>query len=297
MAHSAATRSVEIPVNIYRPTNPFRGKALENITLTPDDPDNDVRHVVFDLSGGDLTYFEGQSIGIIPPGIDAKGKPHKLRLYSIASSRIGDNKDSKTVSVCVKRVVYKHPETGEIVRGVASNHVCDLKPGDEVTLTGPTGKTFLLPEDPTANLVLIATGTGIAPFRAFLRHIYDEMDTPWQGKVWLFFGMQNSNSYLYKDELAGYAQKGNLQITEAISREQKNAEGGRMYVQHRIAEHVAELWQLIEEGNTSTYICGLRGMEDGIDAAYSSVATAKGLVWADYQRNLKQNGFWHVETY
>ncbi|BAC90236.1 ferredoxin--NADP(+) reductase [Gloeobacter violaceus] len=296
MAH-AATRTFEVPVNIYRPASPFRGKALQNINLTPDDPDNDVRHVVLDLSGGDLRYFEGQSIGIVPPGTDAQGKPHKLRLYSIASSRIGDNKDGKTVSLCVKRVVYKHPETGEIVRGVASNFICDLAPGDDVSITGPTGKTFLLPEDPSTNLVLIATGTGIAPFRAFLRRIYDEMDTPWQGKVWLFFGMQNSNSYLYQDELAGYTAKGDFEIVEAISREQKNAQGGRMYVQHRIAEHAAALWELISGGNTYTYICGLKGMEDGIDDAFTAAAAAKDTVWKDYRYNLKQSGFWHVETY
>lgn len=296
MAH-AATRSVEIPVNIYRPNNPYLGKALENVKLTPNDPDNDVRHVVLDLSGGNLTYVEGQSIGIVPPGTDAKGKPHKLRLYSIASSRIGDNKDSQTVSLCVKRVVYKHPETGEIVRGVASNFICDLNPGDDVQITGPAGKTFLLPEDPTANLILIATGTGIAPFRAFLRHIYDEMDTPWQGKEWLFFGMQNSHSYLYQEELNAFAAKGDFQITTAISREQKNKEGGRMYVQHRIAEHSDELWKLITNGNTYTYICGLRGMEDGIDAAFTPIAAANNLSWPEYQKQLKLDGFWHVETY
>jgi len=296
MAH-AATRSFEVPVNLYRPASPFRGKALENINLTPNDPDNDVRHVVLDLTGSGLTYFEGQSIGIVPPGIDAKGKPHKLRLYSIASSRVGDHKDGNTVSLCVKRVVYKHPETGETVRGVASNFICDLNPGDEVMITGPTGKTFLLPEDPTANLVLIATGTGIAPFRAFLRRIFDEMETPWQGKVWLFFGMQNSNSYLYRDELAGFVSKGNFRISEAISREQKNAQGGRMYVQHRIAEHAEELWNLISGGNTYTYICGLKGMENGIDEAFAGVAVGQGITWSEYQFKLKQEGFWHVETY
>lgn len=296
MAH-AATRSFEVPVNLYRPNSPFVGKAIQNINLTPNDPDNDVRHVVLDLAGSSLTYFEGQSIGIVPPGLDAKGKPYKLRLYSIASSRIGDHKDSKTVSLCVKRVVYKHPETAEIVRGVASNFVCDLKPGDDVQITGPSGKSFLLPEDPTTNLILIATGTGIAPFRAFLRHIYDEMDTPWQGKVWLFFGMQNSNSYLYQDELAGYTEKGDLQISEAISREQKNAQGGRMYVQHRIAEHAAELWERITGSNAVTYICGLRGMEDGIDEAFSPIAAANNLNWPEYQKQLKLSGFWHVETY
>jgi ferredoxin--NADP+ reductase len=288
---------VEVAINTYRPKEPYKGKALSNVPLIVETSPNDVRHVTLDLSEGSLRYIEGQSIGILPPGLDANGKPHKLRLYSIASSRLGDNGDAKTVSVCVKRVVYKHPETGEEVRGVASNFICDLKPGDEVMITGPVGKTFLLPEDPTANLILIATGTGIAPFRAFLRHIYDEMPTPWQGKVLLFFGMQKSEDYLYEEELAEYTKKGDFEIITAISREQTNAQGGKMYVQHRIAEHVDRLWSMIQAGNTYTFICGLRGMEDGIDAAFSAAAGEKGITWSEYQYQLKQNDFWHVETY
>lgn len=288
---------VEVAINTYRPKEPYKGKALSNVPLIVETSPNDVRHVTLDLSEGSLRYIEGQSIGILPPGLDANGKPHKLRLYSIASSRLGDNGDAKTVSVCVKRVVYKHPETGEEVRGVASNFICNLKPGDEVMITGPVGKTFLLPEDPTANLILIATGTGIAPFRAFLRHIYDELPTPWQGKVLLFFGMQKSEDYLYEEELAKYTQKGDFEIITAISREQTNAQGGKMYVQHRIAEHVDRLWSMIQAGNTYTFICGLRGMEDGIDAAFSAAASEKGITWSEYQYQLKQNDFWHVETY
>jgi ferredoxin--NADP+ reductase len=288
---------VEVAINTYRPKEPYKGKALKNVPLIVETSPNDVRHVVLDLSEGSLRYIEGQSIGIMPPGLDANGKPHKLRLYSIASSRLGDHGDAKSVSVCVKRVVYKHPETGEEVRGVASNFICDLKPGDEVMITGPVGKTFLLPEDPTANLILIATGTGIAPFRAFLRHIYDEMPAPWQGKVLLFFGMQKSEDYLYEEELAEFSKKGDFEIITAISREQTNAQGGKMYVQHRIAEHVDRLWSMIQAGNTYTYICGLRGMEDGIDAAFSAAAAEKGITWSEYQYQLKQNDFWHVETY
>ncbi|MBC7881057.1 MAG: ferredoxin--NADP(+) reductase [Anaerolineae bacterium] len=288
---------VEVAINTYRPKEPYKGKALSNVPLIVETSPNDVRHVTLDLSEGSLRYIEGQSIGILPPGLDANGKPHKLRLYSIASSRLGDNGDAKTVSVCVKRVVYKHPETGEEVRGVASNFICNLKPGDEVMITGPVGKTFLLPEDPTANLILIATGTGIAPFRAFLRHIYDELPTPWLGKVLLFFGMQKSEDYLYEEELAEYTKKGDFEIITAISREQTNAQGGKMYVQHRIAEHVDRLWSMIQAGNTYTFICGLRGMEDGIDAAFSAAASEKGITWSEYQYQLKQNDFWHVETY
>jgi ferredoxin--NADP+ reductase len=293
MAHAAT----EVPVNIYRPQKPYQGKALDVVRLTPDDSPNDVRHIVLDLSEGDLTYLEGQSIGIVPPGTDPNGKPYKLRLYSIASTRTGDEGGNRSVSLCVKRVVYSHPETKEEVRGVASNFLCDLKPGDPVAITGPVGKMFLLPEDPTTNLVLIATGTGIAPFRAFLKHIFEERTEPWLGQVWLFFGVQTSTDILYEELYAKYAHLANFRLSLAISREQKNAKGEKMYVQNRIAEHVDELWSWLKQGNTATYICGLRGMETGIDAAYAEATARDGQEWSKVQYNLKQAGFWHVETY
>ena len=88
----------KVPVNIYRPNSPYIGKCLENYSLVSEGGSGIVQHLTFDLSGGDLHYVEGQSIGIIPPGVDEKkGKPHKLRLYSIASTRHGDKNDDKTL--------------------------------------------------------------------------------------------------------------------------------------------------------------------------------------------------------
>ncbi|MEL7314267.1 MAG: phycobilisome linker polypeptide, partial [Cyanobacteria bacterium J06559_3] len=94
----------EIPVNIYRPKNPFVGKVITNEPLVREGGSGIVQHITMDLSDGDLHYVEGQSIGIIPEGTDEKGKPHKLRLYSIASTRHGDNMDDKTVSLCVRQL-------------------------------------------------------------------------------------------------------------------------------------------------------------------------------------------------
>ncbi|MGB2926147.1 MAG: phycobilisome linker polypeptide, partial [Limnothrix sp.] len=75
------TTDTEIPVNIYRPKSPFVGKCVENYELVDEGGSGTVRHLTFDLSEGDMRYLEGQSIGIIPPGVDeSRGKPHKLRL-------------------------------------------------------------------------------------------------------------------------------------------------------------------------------------------------------------------------
>ena len=143
---------------------------------------------------GKVPYVEGQSIGVIAPGPDKKGEtPARIRLYSIASSAVGDDETSKTVSLCVKRVVeldgkHVNREVGEdkpdkagtafpdskVYRGVCSNHICDLSVGDDVMITGPTGAEMLLPADPEANIVMLATGTGIAPMRAYCRLLFND---------------------------------------------------------------------------------------------------------------------------
>jgi len=291
----------DIPVNIYRPNAPFVGRCISNEELVREGGIGTCRHLKFDLSGSELRYLEGQSIGIIPPGTDKNGKPQKLRLYSIASTRHGDDLNDKTVSLCVRQLEYKHPDTGETVYGVCSTHLCNLQPGDEVKITGPTGKEMLLPEDPNINVIMMATGTGIAPFRAYLWRMFKETheDYKFNGFAWLIFGVATTPNILYKQELEELQQQypDNFRLTYAISREQKNKEGGRMYIQHRCEELAEDLWNLIEKDNTHTYICGLKGMEGGIDEALSTAASAKGVNWADYQKEIRKAGRWHVETY
>ncbi|MBD2412144.1 ferredoxin-NADP reductase [Nostoc calcicola FACHB-389] len=295
----------DVPVNTYRPNAPFIGKVISNEPLVKEGGIGIVQHIKFDLSGSNLKYIEGQSIGIIPPGLDKNGKPEKLRLYSIASTRHGDDVDDKTVSLCVRQLEYKHPETGETVYGVCSTHLCFLKPGEDVKITGPVGKEMLLPEDPDANVIMMATGTGIAPMRAYLWRQFKDAERAanpeyqFKGFSWLIFGVPTTPNLLYKEELEEIEQKypENFRLTAAISREQKNPQGGRMYIQDRVAEHADELWQLIKNEKTHTYICGLRGMEEGIDAALTAAAAKEGITWSDYQKQLKKAGRWHVETY
>ncbi|MEH2013668.1 ferredoxin--NADP reductase [Nostoc sp.] len=295
----------DIPVNTYRPNAPFIGKVISNEPLVKEGGIGIVQHLKFDISAGDLKYIEGQSIGIIPPGLDKNGKPEKLRLYSIASTRHGDDVDDQTISLCVRQLEYKHPETSETVYGVCSTHLCFLEPGADVKITGPVGKEMLLPDDPDANVIMMATGTGIAPMRAYLWRQFKDaekaanVEYEFKGFSWLIFGVPTTPNLLYKEELEEIQQKypENFRLTPAISREQKNPQGGRMYIQDRVAEHADELWQLIKNEKTHTYICGLRGMEEGIDAALTTAAAKEGVTWSDYQKQLKKAHRWHVETY
>jgi ferredoxin--NADP+ reductase len=304
-AAPAKKAHADVPVNIYRPNSPLTGKCVSNDNLLGEGGIGVVQHIKFDIGGSDLTYYEGQSIGIIPPGKDAKGKPHKLRLYSIGSTRHGDDVDDKTVSLCVRQLEYTDEKTGQNVQGVCSTFLCNLNPGDEVQITGPTGKEMLLPEDPNSTIIMMATGTGIAPFRAYLWRMFKENeraanpDYQFKGLAWLVFGVATTPNILYKQELeeieAQYPD--NFRLSYAISREQKNAEGGKMYIQDRIAENADELWSLVQKDNTHVYICGLKGMETGIDAALTAAAGKTGVTWSEYRSQMKKAGRWHVETY
>lgn len=303
MTQAKEKKHSDVPVNIYRPNSPYVGSCMSNEELVGESGIGTVRHLKFDISGGDLRYLEGQSIGIIPDGTDDKGKPHKIRLYSIASTQHGDNIDNKTVSLCVRQLEYKHPESGETIYGTCSTFLKNLNAGDPVKITGPVGKEMLLPADPEANIIMMGTGTGIAPFRAYLWRMFKDEeravnpDYQFKGFAWLIFGIPTTPNILYKQELEELQAKypENFRLTYAISREQQNVEGGRMYIQHRVAEHADELWSLVKQEKTHTYICGLRGMEDGIDEAMSAAAAKEGITWKDYQRSIKER--WHVETY
>ncbi|KAB5547910.1 hypothetical protein DKX38_011316 [Salix brachista] len=288
-----------VVVNKFKPKNPYTGKCLLNTKITADDAPGETWHMVFSTEG-EMPYREGQSIGVIPDGIDKNGKPHKLRLYSIASSAIGDFGDSKTVSLCVKRLVYTNDQ-GETVKGVCSNFLCDLKPGADVTMTGPVGKEMLMPKDPNATVIMLGTGTGIAPFRSFLWKMFFEKhdDYKFNGLAWLFLGVPTSSSLLYKEEFEKMKEKApeNFRLDFAVSREQTNDKGEKMYIQTRMAEYAEELWELLKKDNTYVYMCGLKGMEKGIDDIMVSLAAKEGIDWLEYKRSLKKAGQWNVEVY
>lgn len=288
-----AVETVDIPSNIYKPKTPFMATIVDHHRLTHPESPNEVCHITFDLNGSDLTYIDGQSIGILPPGETAEGKPHKLRLYSIASSSSSmDTVDGKTntVSLCVKRALNPpHPP------GVCSSFLCDANVGDQVPITGPVGKSFLMPPVANGNMIMIATGTGIAPFRAFLKTRYNQRKSE-TGHNWLFFGCQTQKDFLYADELNSYPEDTSHWIN-AISREQQNSEGGRMYVQHRLQEHAETIFEQLKDPRTYIYMCGLRGMEPGVMEGLQTAAQSQGIDWDAFLADLKAQHRWHVEVY
>ena len=294
-----------VPVNVYKNKSPFTGKVVSTKRIVGPKATGETCHIIIDHRG-EFPYWEGQSWGVIPPGVREKdGKPHSVRLYSIASSRYGDDMTGKTGSLCVRRATYWCPELkadDPAKKGICSNFLCDTKPGDEVKMTGPAGKVMLLPEeDPNTDYIMVATGTGIAPYRGFVRRLFVE-NTPaanaYKGLAWLFLGVANSDALLYDDEWQEVKAKhpDQFRLDYALSREQNNKKGGKMYIQDKVEEYADEIFTKLDNG-AHIYFCGLKGMMPGIQDMLKEVAVRKGLNYDEWLKGLKEKKQWHVEVY
>merc|ERR1712134_223579 len=113
-----------------------------------------------------------------------------------------------------------------------------------------------------------------------------------------FLGVANSDALLYDDEWQEVKSTAGDQfrLDYALSREQTNKSGGKMYIQDKVEEYADEIFAKLDAG-AHIYFCGLKGMMPGILTMLDGVATAKGLVWKDKLKEFKENGQWHVEVY
>jgi ferredoxin--NADP+ reductase len=318
-----------VPLNFAKPQQPIQATVLARTRIIDEGAPGDIQHVIMKLPEG-FHYVEGQSLSVIPPSPQGE-KNHKPRLYSIASTRYGDILDGTTVSLCVRRAEYTDPITGQIdpaKAGVCSSFLCNASPGDSVAVAGPVGKTMCLPQDPTTDIIMVATGTGIAPFRAFLHRLFMETTVTrhmYQGQAWLILGVPTTGGLLYPQEFSAMQQNGacvhfvymvspcipcishyllyvsialpgQLAIDYAISREMTNDEGGKLYVQHVLSQKADVLFEKLDRG-AHIFFCGLKGMMPGILEALESVSTKRGVDWNSKLKELKANGQWHVEVY
>jgi len=232
-----------------------------------------VRHVSIDVSGTPMAghFRPGQSFGILAPGTDERGRPHAQRLYSIASPTRGERAEGKrpgdVIATTVKRTIDEHWETHRLFLGVASNYLCDLQVGDEVRITGPHGKRFLLPAVPqNHDYVFFATGTGIAPFRGMIYDLLEQgpSHSP-DSRIWLVMGSPYATDLLYHDEFLRLAEEHpNFRYLTALSREHQTDAHTKMYVQDRLETHRDEIAPLLSSERALLYICGVAGMEIGI---------------------------------
>jgi benzoyl-CoA 2,3-epoxidase subunit A len=275
-------------LNLCTLKNPLTATVSGNFRLTGVDADCDVRHIVLDFGTHRFPLLEGQSIAIVPPGVDAQGKPHYPRMYSVASPRSGEREAYNNASLTVKRVTSDHE--GRATRGVASNYLCDLQRGDTVQVTGPFGDRFLMPNHPGSNILMICTGTGSAPMRAMTEHRRRMMTAgkAVSGKLMLFFGARKPEELPYFGPLAKLPAE-LIDTSLAFSRVPGQA---RTYVQDRIRERGRDVAELLR-GDTFIYICGLKGMEAGVIEALGEVCAQ----WPSLHERYVREGRFHVETY
>ena len=274
-------RLPEVELNIYNKNNPAEATVAENYIVTKESSPNFIRHMSFDISGTDLLgrVKVGQSIGVLPPGEDEKGRAHKLRLYSVSSPGKGEHGKPHLISTTVKRTI-EEIEDNRLYLGICSNYLADLKVGDKVRLTGPSGKRFLLPlNQEDYNYVFFATGTGIAPFRGMLMELFEG---DYKNDAALVFGCPYRTDLLYADYFQDLQQKSsNFRYMTCISRESRRADGSKYYVQTVLQDRSDDLLPILQKENTLIYICGLKGMQVGIYHALAKLGLNEYLIVKD----------------
>jgi benzoyl-CoA 2,3-epoxidase subunit A len=269
-------------VNLHNASNPAVATVQGNYRLTAESSDSDVRHLILDLGTTSFPVLEGQSVGIIAPGTGPDGRPHTPRLYSISSPRDGERPNTNNLSLTVKREPH----------GIASNYVCDLRKGDQVRLTGPFGGTFLMPNDPQANLIMVCTGTGSAPFRAFTMRRQRTVSGP-SGGMTLYFGARTPDSLPYFGPLK--------KVPDTLLRKHlvfSRVEGSaKEYVQDRMRTEKDAIAAALGQPTTHVFVCGLKAMEAGVEQAFEDIARGAGLNWKSVRDAMREDGRYHVETY
>ena len=256
----------DVAVNLYKPNNPVEVPVVENRLATLEVSPNIIRHITLDVSGTELegNIRAGQSIGCIPEGFTERdGKPAKVRLYSISSPSSGEDGNPGLVAITVKRVIEEDRLTNNLFLGLCSNYLSNLKPGDTLKITGPSGKRFVLPENAgDFNYVFFATGTGVAPYRGM---ITDLLKNGFKNQMALIFGSPYRTDLLYYDffrELS--VRHDNFHYLTSISREGTRPDGTKHYVQYQLLDSREVLQPIVSQKNTLVYVCGLKGMELGL---------------------------------
>ena len=282
--------------NLYGPKaqqKSIRARVAGNVRVTGIGQEYDTHHIVLDFGAMPFPVLEGQSIGVLPPGVDAQGRAHHARQYSVASARNGERPGYNNLALTVKRVLQDHQ--GQPVRGVASNYLCDLQVGASVEVIGPFGASFLMPNHPRSSIVMICTGTGSAPMRAMTewRRRLRQSEKFDGGKLMLFFGARSQQELPYFGPLQKLP-RDFIDINFAFSRTPGQP---KRYVQDLMRERAADLGVLLADPDSYFYVCGLKSMEEGVLLALRDVAQQAGLSWDSVGAALQAQGRLHLETY
>ncbi len=270
----------------YDISHPYTATLISSERITPK-TEAEVRHLVFQLPDDvGFDFLEGQSIAVLVPGPHEFGNRQHIRLYSIASTRRGDAAHPGAISICVRRCFYIDEVSGERYPGKASNYLCDAVPGGHIQIAGPYGAHFLMPADDSCNLLMVGVGTGIAPFRAFIKHIYDEIGG-WEGKVRLYYGARSGMEVLYHNDLNRdlglFYDERSFQAFEAVSARPYFDETSTL--DRVLVEHQVEVWEMINDPKTYIYVAGLHEAAEKFEKAMIAMAGSKQ-AWSGKRKQL-----------
>lgn len=251
----------------------------------------EVREIILEVEN--FAFQVGQLIGVLVPGPHELGHDEHFRLYAIANAP-GKN---HRVDICVKRCNYIDEHSGEEYPGTASNYLCNLKPGDTLTVSGPYGQPFPIPEDKTSDIIMISLGTGIAPFRAFAEHLFEKVGG-WQGKVRLYYGARNGLETLYmndkRDDFAQYYKLETFSAFKALSPRPDWHDEADFH--QTLKEHEKEIWASISNPNTHIYIAGIASISETLDSIFADMAGGKDK-WKKRKAELIAGGRWIEVVY
>ncbi len=257
--------------------------------LTPPDTE-EVREIILEVDPGFEVRVD-QSFGVLVKTSGEFGKGMHHRLYSVADLPAKSN-GKPLITMLVKRCSYVDEFSGELYQGVASNYLCDRKPGDKITVTGPFELPFVVPEDKQANLILIGMGTGIAPFRAFVKHIYKNVKD-WKGKIRLFYGARSGLELLYlnnKDgDLTNYYDEETFEAFHALSPRPHWADP--IELDKAIEDRAAEIVEILSQANTYIYVAGYEKIHEMLNKAFSKILGSKEK-WATRKAELVAGKKW-----
>ncbi len=270
----------------------FVATVADTRRITPPESAEEVRDIVLEIKNANFEIKPGQNVGVLTPGHEEFGQDHHLRLYSIADVPVKTADGGIRIHLCVRRCSYIDEYSGEEFRGLASNYLCDLKPGEQVTLTGPYGLAFQLPSAPDATLVLIGAGTGIAPFRAVVKQLYQE-HPEFTGRVRLFYGAKTGLELLYMNDVQNdFAQYYDRETFEAIAALSRRPHwSGAIDWNSVFKSHGEELWSMLSDPKTYVYVAGLEPIRDELDAEFAKIAGSEEK-WALRKAELEAEKRW-----
>ena len=258
----------------FNTDNTFQATILQSVRLTPPGTE-EVRELLLEVERPGFEFKVDQSFGVLVDAPGDFGNQYHHRLYSVADLPAKSN-GKQQLTMLVKRCSYIDEFSGEMHKGIASNYLCDRKPGDRISITGPHRLPFVVPEDKTANLILIGMGTGIAPFRAFIKNIYKNVGD-WQGKVRLFYGARSGLELLYLNDqdgdLTNYYDEATFKAFHAISPRPHWSDP--IALDAAIEARAAEIIEMLSQANTYIYVAGYEQILGMLNKAFANILGSK----------------------